>query len=119
MHNKPWDLFIVVYWDTDMVQHETWRLLDPTHPRHDPAEAAAYRERILDFHRKVDADVGRLLAGIDSRYPGHRPLRSRLWAGTQLFPDQQLARRPGNAALQTRTMDGFQTAPVPAGLHAR
>lgn len=62
MHNKPWDLFAIVYWDTDMVQHETWRLLDPGHPRHDPAEAAAHQEKILDFHRKVDADVGRLLA---------------------------------------------------------
>ena len=66
MRNKPWDLFTVVYWDTDMVQHETWRLLDPTHPRHDPDEAAAHREQILDFHRKVDADVGRLLAEVDS-----------------------------------------------------
>ncbi len=68
MRNKPWDLFTVVYWDTDMVQHETWRLLDPGHPRHDPAEAAAYREQILAFHRKVDADVGRLVdeAGTDT-----------------------------------------------------
>ena len=65
MRNKPWDLFTVVYWDTDMVQHETWRLLDPSHPRHDAKEAAAYREQILDFHRKVDADVGRLLAEVD------------------------------------------------------
>jgi predicted AlkP superfamily phosphohydrolase/phosphomutase len=66
MRNKPWDLFAVVYWDTDMVQHETWRLLDPSHPRHDAAEAADQRERILSFHRKVDADVGRLLAEVDS-----------------------------------------------------
>ena len=66
MRNKPWDLFAVVYWDTDMVQHETWRLLDPSHPRYDAAEAADQRERILGFHRKVDADVGRLLAEVDS-----------------------------------------------------
>ncbi len=65
MRNKPWDLFAVVYWDTDMVQHETWRLLDPDHPRHDAAEAAAHREKILAFHRKVDADVGRLLSEVD------------------------------------------------------
>jgi len=62
MRTKPWDLFAVVYWDTDMVQHETWRLLDPSHPRHDSDEAAASREMVLDFHRKVDKDVGRLLA---------------------------------------------------------
>jgi predicted AlkP superfamily phosphohydrolase/phosphomutase len=65
MRTRPWDLFAVVYWDTDMVQHETWRLLDPTHPRYDAAEAAAHREKILAFHRKVDADVGRLLAHVD------------------------------------------------------
>jgi predicted AlkP superfamily phosphohydrolase/phosphomutase len=61
MQSKPWDLFAVVYWDTDMVQHETWRLLDPNHPRHDPVEAETRRDRILRFHRKVDDDVGRLL----------------------------------------------------------
>jgi predicted AlkP superfamily phosphohydrolase/phosphomutase len=66
MQNKPWDLFAVVYWDTDMVQHETWRILDPNHPRHDPVETAAHREQILAFHQKVDADVGRLLAGVDA-----------------------------------------------------
>jgi predicted AlkP superfamily phosphohydrolase/phosphomutase len=66
MRNKPWDLFAVVYWDTDMVQHETWRLLDPDHPRHDADEAEAHREKILAFHRKVDADVGRLLSEVDS-----------------------------------------------------
>ncbi len=62
MRTRPWDLFTVVYWDTDMVQHETWRLLDPGHPRHEPEEAAASRDRILEFHRKVDSDVGHLLA---------------------------------------------------------
>ncbi len=66
MRNKPWDVFAVVYWDTDMVQHETWRLLDPNHPLHDPQEAEDHREQILAFHRKVDADVGRLLAEVDS-----------------------------------------------------
>jgi len=65
MRTKPWDLFAVVYWDTDMVQHETWRLLDPGHPRHDAEEAAASRDQILAFHRKVDADVGRLLAEVE------------------------------------------------------
>ena len=66
MRHKAWDLFTVVYWDTDMVQHETWRLLDPSHPRYDAAEAEVYREQILGFHRKVDADVGRLLSEVDA-----------------------------------------------------
>jgi predicted AlkP superfamily phosphohydrolase/phosphomutase len=66
MRTKPWDLFTVVYWDTDMVQHETFRLLDTTHPRYDAEEAAIHQEQILAFHRKVDADVGRLLDEVDS-----------------------------------------------------
>ena len=68
MRNKPWDHFTVVYWDTDMVQHEMWRLLEPSHPRYDAGEAEAMQEQILAFHRKVDADVGRLLdeAGPDT-----------------------------------------------------
>ncbi len=65
MREKPWDLFAVVYWDTDMVQHEIWRLIDPGHPRYDAAEAERHQDRILGFHRKVDADVGRLLAELD------------------------------------------------------
>jgi predicted AlkP superfamily phosphohydrolase/phosphomutase len=69
MRTRPWDLFAVVYWDTDMVQHETWRLLDPSHPRHDPTQAVAYRDRILAFHRKVDADVGRLLDAAGAAEP--------------------------------------------------
>ncbi|MFN2219002.1 MAG: alkaline phosphatase family protein [Anaerolineae bacterium] len=68
MRTKPWDLFTVVYWDTDMVQHETWRLLDPSHPRYNSDEAAAARNMVLEFHRKVDKDVGRLVteAGPDT-----------------------------------------------------
>jgi predicted AlkP superfamily phosphohydrolase/phosphomutase len=68
MRTKPWDLFTVVYWDTDMVQHETWRLLDPSHPRYNSDEAAAARDMVLEFHRKVDKDVGRLVteAGPDT-----------------------------------------------------
>lgn len=65
MEKKPWDVFTVVYWDTDMVQHETWRIMDANHPRHDPAEAHNFQARVLDFHRKVDADVGRLLSKVD------------------------------------------------------
>jgi predicted AlkP superfamily phosphohydrolase/phosphomutase len=61
MRTRPWDHCTVVYWDTDMVQHETWYLLDPSHPRHDTGQAAAYHDQILAFHRHVDACVGRLL----------------------------------------------------------
>jgi len=65
MRTKPWDLFSVVYWDTDMIQHETWHMLDPSHPRHNASESAVVRQKVLRFHQKVDSDVGRLLSEID------------------------------------------------------
>jgi len=120
MAHKPWDLFTVVYWDTDMVQHETWRLLDPTHPRHDSAEAQAQREQILAFHRKIDSDVGRLLAS-DSVDPaetlvvvmsdhGFGPVHS-------FFLTNKLAGQSGIVGFQAQSMDRFQAASVPPGLY--
>jgi len=67
MRARPWDHCTVVYWDTDMVQHETWCLLDPTHRRYDAKRAAAYHGQILAFHRYVDACVGRLLDAAEAQ----------------------------------------------------
>jgi len=66
MRTRPWDHCTVVYWDTDMVQHETWSLLDESHPRYDAERTAAWRSRIVDFHRHVDACVGRLLEAAEA-----------------------------------------------------
>ena len=101
-----------------MVQHETWRLLDPSHPRHDPAEAAAHREQILDFHRKVDADVGRLLAevGDDTLVVvmsdhGFGPVHS-------FFLTNNWLASLGLLKFKREPVDGVQAAAVPAGLYA-
>jgi predicted AlkP superfamily phosphohydrolase/phosphomutase len=67
MRTRPWDHCTVVYWDTDMVQHETWCLLDPSHPRYDPKRAAAYHDQILAFHRYVDTCVGRLIDAAEAQ----------------------------------------------------
>ena len=61
MGRKDWDFFMVVFWSSDMIQHETWRLMDPTHPRHNPSEAARNQEGIMDYWRELDASVGRIL----------------------------------------------------------
>jgi predicted AlkP superfamily phosphohydrolase/phosphomutase len=65
MRNKPWDLFMVHLLGTDRIQHEFWHLLDPAHPLHDALERQRYGNVILDFFRRVDAAVGRLLDALD------------------------------------------------------
>ncbi len=61
LDNKEADLFFILFWSNDMLQHETWSLLDETHPDHDPRAGERYRSLVVDFHRKLDHAVGRLL----------------------------------------------------------
>jgi len=64
LDNKEWDFFFLLFWSSDMLQHETWRLLDESHPEHDPQAAEQYRGLVVDFHRRLDDAVGRLLAKV-------------------------------------------------------
>jgi predicted AlkP superfamily phosphohydrolase/phosphomutase len=61
LEHKAWDFFFLLFWSNDMLQHETWSLLDETHPHHDPQRARMYKGMVVDFHRKLDRAVGRLL----------------------------------------------------------
>ena len=61
LDNKESDFFFILFWSNDMLQHETWSLLDETHPLHDPQKANQYRDLVIDFHRKLDQAVGRLM----------------------------------------------------------
>ena len=58
LENKEWDFAMLHVWGTDRFGHELWHVLDPSHPHHDPAEAAILRERCLAYWRRVDAAVG-------------------------------------------------------------
>ena len=61
LDNEATDFFFILFWSNDMLQHETWSLLDKTHPDHDPRAGKRYRSLVVDFHRKLDHAVGRLL----------------------------------------------------------
>ncbi|MBX7223009.1 MAG: alkaline phosphatase family protein [Blastocatellia bacterium] len=61
MERDDWDFLITHIWGTDRLQHETWHVMDQSHPRHDSAEFAAHRARILEFWQKVDAEVGNMV----------------------------------------------------------
>jgi predicted AlkP superfamily phosphohydrolase/phosphomutase len=52
--NRPWDLFVVVFTATDAAQHFFWKDMDPSHPEHDPKEAARYGDIILRTYQRLD-----------------------------------------------------------------
>ena len=62
MRTREWDLFSFVFQSTDLLQHELWRLLDPTHPRYSAAEAARYLDDWKRYYDQLDTYVGELIA---------------------------------------------------------
>ncbi|MDH4207861.1 MAG: alkaline phosphatase family protein, partial [Anaerolineae bacterium] len=65
MAAKEWDFFMVHYYGPDRMTHEFWHLLDASHPQHDARERERFGNVILDFFRRLDSDLGRLLAELD------------------------------------------------------
>ena len=61
LDNKDWDFFFLLFWSSDMLQHETWRLVDDSHPQHDREAAERYTGLVVDFYRRLDGAVAQLL----------------------------------------------------------
>ena len=62
MEREDWDFLVTHIWGTDRLQHETWHVMDQSHPRHDSEEFKAHRARIVEFWQKVDQEVGNMVA---------------------------------------------------------
>lgn len=61
MGREDWGACLTHVWGTDRIQHELWHVVDPAHPRHDPEEAAAYRDSVMEYWRRVDDSVGQMV----------------------------------------------------------
>lgn len=65
LQNKPWDLFAVVFGETDWVMHAYWKYQDPSHPYHDPETAKLYGHAIRSIYEHIDKVLAELMALID------------------------------------------------------
>ncbi len=61
MEKYDWDLFTVVFGETDNVHHFYWRFFDPTHPQYDAREAERFGDTILKVYQRMDDITRRLL----------------------------------------------------------
>jgi len=61
MRKFPWDFFITVIYETDLMEHQLWHYVDPSHPRHNPEEVVRYGNPLLRYFQKVDEGIGRIL----------------------------------------------------------
>jgi len=61
MQKHPWNFFMVHILGTDRIQHELMHLIDPAHPNRREQEARDHGGKILDYFRRVDKELGRLM----------------------------------------------------------
>ncbi len=61
MHKYRWDLGVLVFTGTDMIQHCCWAYCDPAHPRYSETRAEKYRPQVVAYFRLVDELIGRIL----------------------------------------------------------
>jgi predicted AlkP superfamily phosphohydrolase/phosphomutase len=61
MEEIDWDFFMVVFTETDRLQHRFWHYLDPRHPAYYSAEADQFRPLLDQSYGKLDELVGRLI----------------------------------------------------------
>lgn len=61
LRQEPWDLFMVVFRDSDEMAHFFWKHTDPQHPAHNPQKDGAYATALLDYYRYLDRIVGQIV----------------------------------------------------------
>lgn len=61
MEREEWDFLMMVFSVLDRAQHDFWADMDPTHPRHNTATPAEFREFIYKTYEQLDASVGRII----------------------------------------------------------
>jgi len=63
MTTRPWDFFMFVEIGLDRMHHAFWKYFDKEHPKHEPGNQ--YENAMLDYYKRLDDHVGRLLKRID------------------------------------------------------
>ena len=63
MTTRPWDFFMFVDIGLDRMHHAFWKYYDKDHPKYVPGNQ--YENAILDYYKRLDEHVGRLLKKID------------------------------------------------------
>ncbi len=65
LQHEPWDLFMMVFMESDEVQHTFWHCLDAPEASSD----FRYRHTILQVYQRLDEAIGRLLAAATAVSP--------------------------------------------------
>jgi predicted AlkP superfamily phosphohydrolase/phosphomutase len=65
MDRYDWDLFMIVFSETDAIQHAFWKFIDPMHPKYEERMARQYGQGILRVYQKIDQFLGDYLKRLE------------------------------------------------------
>ena len=65
LHQSDWNFFAQVFSESHCVGHQCWHIHDPSHPRHDAAQASVVGDPLKAVYVAIDAAIGEVLKEID------------------------------------------------------
>ena len=65
IENKPCDIYLFVFMQTDHAQHKLWRYIDTSFPNFDPDHDAHFQDSLLRVYQAMDEALGTLMRSID------------------------------------------------------
>jgi len=66
LKEDDYDLFMVVFGNTDWASHQYWEYTDPSFPTYDEEQARKYRNVIADQYMAADRSIGKIMSFMDS-----------------------------------------------------
>ncbi len=68
VNKDDYDIVVFHEWGTDRIQHWLWHILDPSHPKHEKRLEEKYRQKIIDYYRFVDEQIGTMIDAAGSGF---------------------------------------------------
>jgi predicted AlkP superfamily phosphohydrolase/phosphomutase len=65
LDRESWDFFMMVFSETDSVQHWFWKYIDPSHPDYSEEGAEKFGNKIFEIYRDIDERIGHFLKYVD------------------------------------------------------
>ena len=62
MEKDDYDVVVFHEWGSDRIQHWLWHILDPSHSKYEKRLEEKYRQKIIDYYRSVDEQIGKMIA---------------------------------------------------------
>ncbi len=65
LDRERWDLFMMVFNETDFVQHWFWKYLDPEHPDYTEEGREKHGDKAFEIYRRIDGHIGQMMDLVD------------------------------------------------------